>query len=539
MKFFDMKNNLLIIQWKEETPSWLITKDFVKTLEGRTFDPTTKVWKALATEQNISMLIQFGFIPSQAVKDRHEIDQPIIIPETPRKAVDKSKLPSGIYPYQIEGVEFLEAVKGKGLLADPVGLGKTIQSISYCMLHPEIESILVICPSTLKINWQREIQKWAKEDSTVLYGTTPFYIGSNYRWFIINYDVLTEWQEELLRHSFDLVIADEAQAIKNKKAKRTKAFLSVVKHVEKKIFISATPIKNRPSEFYNILHELDIKNFYNEWKYLNRYCDPKYTGYGIVFKGLTHGEELYAKIKPLMIRREKAEVLKDLPEKIKTVVHMPMERSIMMKYDKANQEFKDWAKNTYDKKALDGKKHIELLRQIAYLGKRNAVIQWIETFLESDEKLIIFAWHKNAISDIKNVFKDIAVVLDGKTSSTDKQKAVDSFQNDPEIRLFIGNIQAAGVGITLTAASNMAIIEFPWSPGDLEQAEGRHHRIGQKADSVSVYYLVGSGTVDEDTAILLNDKSVILNKTMDGIAGKDIFGMDIADMLIALARSKG
>jgi SWI/SNF-related matrix-associated actin-dependent regulator 1 of chromatin subfamily A len=531
MKSFVVKNNLLHITWGCSGQEWQNTLALVKSLEGRLFNPKTKSWSAIASEKNIKTLLDGGFTSQDTSFEP--------IPKiAPKKIIDKSKLPKGIYPYQIEGVEFLENRDGCGLIGDPTGLGKSIQSIAYSSLHPEIKRILVICPSVVKINWMREIRKWVNEDSQILFGKTPYFIGDRYRWTIINYDILSMWLSELLAHNFDMFIADEAHSIKNPTAKRTKAFLSLAKTIKRKVFLSATPIKNAPSEFYNILHELDPINFANRWYYLNRYCDPQYGYIGRTFKGLTNGEELFAKIKPLMIRREKAEVLKELPIKQKIVVPMPMSDSAMVKYNKASEEFKTWAKSTQIKKSLDGKKHIELLRQIAYLGKRNSVIQWIENFLESGEKLIIFAWHKTAIDDIHNAFKDISVVVDGRVSPKEKQQAVDDFQNKKEVLLFIGNIQAAGVGITLTAASNMAIIEFPWSPGDLEQAEGRHHRIGQLADSVSVYYLVGAGTVDEDTAILLDTKSKILDRTLDGKINGDIFGTDIADMLVQMIRSK-
>ena len=159
---------------------------------------------------------------------------------------------------------------------------------------------------------------------------------------------------------------------------------------------------------------------------------------------------------------------------------------------------------------------IEKLKQLAVQAKLDHALNWIADFLDSDEKLVVFAVHKFVIDAIMERFKNVAVKLDGSVSGTDRQLVVDKFQDDAKTRLFVGNIKAAGIGITLTAASNVAFLEFPWTPGDLSQGEDRCHRIGQKF-TVNVYYLLAQNTIEETIALLLDEKRKVLDKVLDGI----------------------
>ena len=158
---------------------------------------------------------------------------------------------------------------------------------------------------------------------------------------------------------------------------------------------------------------------------------------------------------------------------------------------------------------------IEVLKQLSVKGKLKGVIEWIKDFLTVSDKLVVFAIHKFVIHALMEEFKNIAVKIDGSVNLTDRQKNVDRFQKDKKIKLFIGNIKAAGIGITLTASSNVAFVELPWTPGTLVQAEDRCHRIGQK-DSVNIYYLLAIGTIDERIAHLLDQKKKVLDAVLDG-----------------------
>jgi len=310
------------------------------------------------------------------------------------------------------------------------------------------------------------------------------------------------------------VLVHNCQMVSSHKAIRTKAFKRLAKTVNHKIFLSGTPIKNRPSEFFTVLNLLDKKTFSNRWQYLNRYCAPKSNGFSVVFNGLSNEKELYKLIYPLMIRREKKDVLKELPPKQKIMVPMECDPVQLRSYEQANSEFREWVKEA--QKSLSIKEHIEGLKQLAYMAKRNSVIKWIRDFLTSGEKLVVGGWHTRVLDDIEKEFGNISVRMDGSTPANKRQEVVDRFQNDNKIQLFIGNLKVAGVGITLTAASATATIELLWGPGDHDQFEDRVHRIGQEADSVLAYYLIAPGTVEEDIIEIIQEKAKMLGQVLDG-----------------------
>jgi SWI/SNF-related matrix-associated actin-dependent regulator 1 of chromatin subfamily A len=230
-----------------------------------------------------------------------------------------------------------------------------------------------------------------------------------------------------------------------------------------------------------------------------------------------------------MIRRKKEDVLKDLPDKVRSFI--PIQLHNEKEYRKAEADFITYIEEVKGKEAAEKASKaetmvsIEGLKQLAVKGKLVEAIEWIENFLESGEKLVVFTVHHFVIDALMAKFSyidkthklaDRVVKVDGSVSMTDRQRAVDTFQNNPNCRLFIGNIKAAGVGITLTASSNVVFLELPWTPGDVTQAEDRCHRIGQK-ESVNIYYLLATGTIEEEIALLLDKKRKVLDAVTDGI----------------------
>lgn len=272
---------------------------------------------------------------------------------------------------------------------------------------------------------------------------------------------------------------------------------------------------------YNAISFTEPRLFPSFWKFAQRYCGAKHNGFGWDFGGASNIAELHQKLSStIMIRRLKSEVLKDLPPKMRNIVPMQIENE--QKYRKAEADFIAWVRQEYgDKKAAKAKQaealtRIEGLKQLAVQGKLDACMEWIGDFLESGEKLVVFGVHKFVIDALMSRFAGQVVKVDGSTKNSDRQAAVDAFQNNDTIRLFVGNIQAAGVGLTLTAASNTCFLELPWTPGAADQAEDRVHRIGQTAESVSAWYLLAHGTVEEDMAELIDRKRQILTRLMDG-----------------------
>jgi len=442
-------------------------------------------------------------------------------------------------PFQKTGISWLEKVNGIGLLADEMGLGKSAQAISYIYINPELRPVLVICPASIKINWTKEIIKWSGEESLLLYGKKSSHVA-NYPWYIINYDILAEeikiankkvlkdtsWIYKLASLGIKAIIIDECQAIVNSSAVRSKAVVTLKKILPnvKFIALSGTPIKNRPKEFFTILNLLAPKIFSNRWRYLHKFCNPKYNGFGWTFDGATKIDELQELIKPLMLRRLKEDVLKDLPPKQRIIIPLETDKVALQNYIDATIQFKLWVQDHIDNK-LDLQINIDRLKQLAYLAKRNGCIKWLEEYLDSGNKLVIATYHKNTLDDLYNHFKKISVCIDGSITGEKRQLAVDTFQKDDKTKFIFIQILCAP-GLTLTKANATCTVEFSWSPSDHFQLEDRVHRISQEADSVFAYYLIAPKTIEENIISLIDEKQEVLGKLFDGKEKDKIFNQN-------------
>jgi len=453
-----------------------------------------------------------------------------------------------IYPYQYKGIATIEAYQGRLLLADEMGLGKTVQVIGYLSLHPEFKRVLIVCPTTLKLNWQRELLYWSSKKSVILTSQTPEEITE--RISIINYTILQYWSKELLKVEWDLIVFDEVHYVKTlgttkKPIHRTRAAFELSKKAEHIIGLSGTPIENRPRELWVPLKMINPVLFPVEWSFYMRYCDPKNNGFGMNFNGASNMSELNDYLKTfVMLRRKKSEVLTELPYKIIKSIYL--ELSNKKEYSRIENDFISYVTEKFGAKideaikamfaleigsAIDTGKvselktsiilnkanilaKIELLKQLAILGILDDICIWIDDFIETGEKLIVFGIHKEILDRLYLKYKKISVKIDGSVSARNRQLAVDSFQKDSNIKLFFGNMEAAGVGITLTAASNVAILEYPWKPGILAQAIDRAHRIGQK-NTVTVYQFVAANTIMETVIKVLNKKMSLINSILD------------------------
>lgn len=488
----------------------------VREIPGRRYHSENKCWSAPLNTKNIETLADAGFALEDKVteffKESKAYTQQLVIQGIPG-------LKGNLYPFQNKGVAFVEANKGRALIADEMGLGKTIQALAWLQLHKEKRPVLIIVPASLKLNWEREALAWLPNPRTeLLSGTLPWIPTGDI--LIINYDILHKWLYILKKMNPQVMITDECHYYKNNGANRTKAIKMLGKGIPHVIALSGTPIVNRPIEAYNAIHLINPDLFPNFWNYTHRYCSAVYNGFGWDFNGASNTEELHKKlVDTVMIRRLKKDVLMDLPEKVKSFV--PMELTNAKDYAEAENNFIAFIKKRKGADAAERASNaqalveIETLKQIAVKGKMSQAIEWISDFLEVDGKLVIFAVHRNVINLLMETFHDVAVKVDGSVTQVDRQRAVDSFQNDDKVRLFIGNIQAAGVGITLTASSNVAFLELPWTPGAVTQAEDRCHRIGQR-DSVNIHYLLATGTIEERIAKLLDQKRKVLDAVLDG-----------------------
>jgi SWI/SNF-related matrix-associated actin-dependent regulator 1 of chromatin subfamily A len=424
--------------------------------------------------------------------------------------------------FQVRGVRFIEKLNGRALIGDDMGLGKTIQSIAWMVLHPEVRPVLIVCPASIKYNWQRELWVHAHLRSQVLEGSTPYDIRRDI--VIINYDILHHWKKVLFKFKPQLFVVDECHYIKTPNIKRTRTCLAFSRRCKHMLALSGTPIINRPIEFFPVLNMLDSEEWRFRMSYAFRYCDPHrgFMGRGWDLSGASHLEELHERVSKIMIRRTKAEVLPELPKKRRTYLRLKTDLS---EYRRAEAEFLLWLEETEGKEAALRAQGALALVQLGKLKKLAAQailplgIDWISSFLEeSDQKLVAFAIHRSILSKLTEAFPRAAVISGEVSSARERQKEAERFQKDPKCRLLLGGLRPAGTGWTLTAASTTVFFEVGWTPGEHDQAEDRVHRIGQKADSVSAYYLVPMGTVVEDTLELIEKKRKIISQAVDGEA---------------------
>jgi len=524
----------------------------IKTLPGRRFIKEDKCWKVPLSLEAGQKLKEWRFEFSEGLQKWHDS-------LTGVKDYQSINI-EGLLPFQKEGVGFIESRNGSALIADEQGLGKTIQALGYLEIHPEIRPILIVVPASVKINWQREALKWVSENNKIhiLSGKNPYSLPKA-DIYIINYDILGDakwnekkkeyelkgWVPSLINCKFKLIIGDEIQRIKSSSAQRSRAMMYLSKHIAKRQALSGTPIKNKAIEFFNSINFVNPQLFPNYWNFGEEFANKVYNHFstsGFSFEGSRNADKLHRILKEtIMIRRLKEEVLKDLPPKIRAVV--PMEIVNQKVYDEKMDEFKKWIEGTYTTKNGTIKSNeenpaapmvlLEKMRQATLLGKIDACIEWIEDFIESGKKLIVFATHIETLNILQKKFKNISVRVDGGTK--DRQSQVDAFWNDDKIQLFLGNIIAAGEGLNLQIASDVAFIEYTFVPTDHVQAEDRAHRINQK-DNVTAWYLVAANTVEEKLVEILNDKAKILDQILDG---KDVNEESVFSEIVKYFKVKG
>lgn len=499
------------------------TLNKVKLIPGRRFHNegyNAKYWTAPLSVDAVEQLQGLGFQMDPTLIEYLEKSK-IHVGDMPE--IDIPGLGMELFPYQKKGVAFIEAKEGRALVGDEMGLGKTAQSLAWLQLHPEKRPVVIVVPASLKLNWSRECDMWMENPKVqILSGkkaNTPI-VGEI---IIINYDIIGAWVKALKAIKPQVLITDECHKWKSNSAQRTKAVKALGKVCPHVIALSGTPIENRPAEIYNAVQMID-PGVAGPWmSFGKRYCNGHHNGWGWDFNGASNVEELHEKLtNTIMIRRKKADVLKDLPAKVRSFV--PMEIDNWKKYKVVEADFIGWVKREKGLAAAEKAGNAEALakisalKQLAAEGKMTQAIDWIKDHLDSNGKLVIFAVHKKIIARLMNELADYnPVKVDGSVSQENRQVAVDTFQNDPRCRVFVGNINAAGVGLTLTAASSVAFVEIARSPGEHDQAEDRIHRIGQTADSVNAYYLLAGGTIEETMAKLIDSKRKVLDQVLDGI----------------------
>ena len=437
------------------------------------------------------------------------------------------KLPLNLFPYQEVGVAFIELSKGKALLGDDMGLGKTAQSLAWLVYHKEKRPVIVICPASVKVNWGREIDKWIPNSTFQSIDSGKDEIEKGKDFYIINYDLLRKHEKGLLGIGASVVILDESTYIKERKSQRTKATLKIAKNSPHVLALSGTPILNKPMEFFNILNLLAPTVFKSQYKFGEQFCGMEHNGYGFSYSGATNVELLNFLLKSIMIRREKKEVLKDLPPKRREFKYIGIPNKIVRMHEVAEIELSNAVKD-YRVRGLSTEERSEkrmlaitalgYLRQVVGMVKAEQTLDIVRPTLETGNKIVIFGHHKAVLDKIE---KDIAeagytnVRIDGQVTGNKRQHHIDEFQNNPDCKVMIASILAVGMGVDFTSASNVFIVERQWTPAYEEQGEDRLWRLGQEKE-VTVWYLVTADTIDDKMNSLIERKRDMLSRIVDG-----------------------
>lgn len=538
-------------------------KDFVDAIKGqihwqnRKWDQDLKCWVVNSASIDQAMQIVRSFYNANDIEEDAELKTRLENLEKAAKFASSATVNEDekievngkpLFPFQCGGVHFLE-LRGRGLIADQMGLGKTIQVLAALSRNANWFPALVVAPASVKMNWCREIMNWIGHENVsvdVVVGDIAYEIDeTGHRCkitgnlntikstdfadiVVINYDILQKHKESLMKMGFNTIIFDESHYLKNYKSKRAKAALELSKNIEHKMLLTGTPIMNRPSELWHQLHILDSNAWPNFFSYARRYCNATKGNYGWDFSGASNLSELNEVLTGnFMVRRLKKDVMKELPSKMSYRVTLDVTQNERVEYDRAVADFKDWAYRSGGHEKLESVLKAETitkmttLKKLSALAKINSAIEKIEEFVDSEEseQLVVFAHHREVLEKVSNALRakniPIATIVGG-DSIEHRQKAVESFR-DGTSRVIVCSILAAGVGIDgLQVASNMMFLERTWRPGDHDQAEDRIHRIGQEKKCF-IQYLDMENSIDEKMANIIDSKKKIAAHAIDGV----------------------
>lgn len=511
-----------------------------------------KAWKVETQDESYVKImadwaVNYGYCSRKQWRESSRNLNDYSIPEMP-----KLEVPHGLllepYDYQKEGIAYALKYK-RCIFGDQPGLGKTLQAIGTVTIAKSYPC-LVICPAALKINWQREFKKFAGKQALILDDRNK---GSWQRFietkccdiFITNYESLKKFFVLRVKDDarftmksiefdprislFRSVIIDESHKCKSTKTQQSKFVEGICKGKEYILELTGTPVVNDNTDLIQQLKIMGRLEDFGGYKfYVDRYCDG--------LKKSSNLKELNWRLwNTCFFRREKSKVLTQLPDKSRQYIEVDI--SNRREYDKAEndliQYLKDY-KNASDEKiakAMRGEVMVRMgiLKSISARGKIKVFSEFIHDVIDGGEKLIVFAYLKDVVHELKKLFPD-AVLVTGDENPSQKQMSVDRFQNDPNCKLIILNYKSGGTGLTLTASSRVAFIEFPWTFSDCEQAEDRAHRNGQK-NNVNCYYYLGKDTIDRYMYDVIQTKKSIAN----GVTGTDdVVKENMVDMAMNL-----
>jgi len=445
--------------------------------------------------------------------------------ETTSSSLVIEGIKGNMYPYQKVAVEFFVNNNGRAILDDTMGLGKSLSALGY-VVHQKMQKTLVICPASVKYSWHKEVKKWTDLEPYVINSNSDLTVDvlREYQVFIINYDILKKFFPLLSTYPWDCLICDEFHYIKNISAQRTKLTMMLARKAPHSLLLSGTPLLSRPVELFTGLQVMDPLNWSNWYSYTSRYCQGHRTYFGWDARGASNIRELSERINRYFLRRTKEEVLRELPPKRLIDIPVQLDEEYAKKYLAAESSFIEylkWVKRKTDKeikRSLSAEKLVKLgeLRQLASFGKVEPAKEIIQNIIDGEEKVVVYCSYNEPLRQLKEHFGDQAVLLLGDVDVKERQRIIVEFHENPKVKVFLGGIKSAGVGITLTAASNVLFLDYSWTPADHAQAADRIHRIGQTAASVAIYQMYSINTIDEYMRKLLGRKQVLFDILIEG-----------------------
>jgi SWI/SNF-related matrix-associated actin-dependent regulator 1 of chromatin subfamily A len=528
---FESEYNDIVVEYCQYLKNTLGWKEF-------SWDADNKVWRF--TDPSLITVLKGKFegleFNVDVKNDLESYEKSVIVEEEKAQNAERIKestvstisvkgIKGNLYEYQKLGVEFLVNSGGRALLADSPGVGKTAQTLGY-ITHVGHKRSLIVCPASVKFAWESEIEKWTDLKSFVVEPKTdlesiPFDVNC----VIVNYDILKKFYNEFMKYKFDCLVCDESHLIKSPTAQRSKIIKLLARNIPNIIMLTGTPVLSRPIEMFNVLSMIDPKKWNNYYQYATKYCDGKQGYWGFEAKGATNLAELKEKISKYFLRRTKEEVLSQLPPKNRVEVPIDLPEAERTQYELVEENLvkylKTYKKDKTDKQILKSMAaerlvKLNLLREINAMGKITTAKELIDGIIEADEKVIVFSSFNAPLQELADQYEENSVLLLGSTPIDERGEMVKKFQTDPNCKIFFGGTRSAGVGITLTAASNVIFLDLPWNPADLDQGENRAHRPGAEYECLNIYQIISKGTIDGFMKKLLSRKQEIIDQLIEG-----------------------
>jgi SWI/SNF-related matrix-associated actin-dependent regulator 1 of chromatin subfamily A len=456
-------------------------------------------------------------------------------------------LAQGLFPHQIEGVAFLLG-RRRAILADDMGLGKTRQAIVALRHAATNGRFLVVCPASVKRNWAREINIAAPGASThIIEAGAPGF--TTQEWIIINYDILSKHIDTIGRQKWAGLVFDEAHYLKNHRSARSRLARQLADEAKSHTgsnpavyLLTGTPLTNRPRDLFVLLQLVGHPLGRSFLAFAKRYCAAERNDYGWQTGGASNIEELTVQLHGVMLRRSKDQVLA-LPPKLRTWLPVQVPKGtgvrdmrkvveLLIGHEPVAPE------STITDRRLRGRllHAVTRARQTLAEAKVTATTDLVTGAIDQGEKVIVFSCFEAPLQKLARQFGRSAVVLTGKTPTNKRQSLVDRFQQDDNVRVFLANILAGGIGVNLTAATQVVFNDLDWVPANHWQAEDRAYRIGQ-ARTVNVTYMVAGNTIDDFVQTVLERKGELISAVVDGRAIAPDLSGDVLDELQRMVRT--